>query len=108
MPKTVIAFRKKALEDIEQIVRYLAADHPGAARAFRETLEQTCSILADMPDMGIQRSFGPPRLADIRMWPLRRFEKYLVVYRTRGEILDVIRVVHGARDLPTLFAESGD
>ena len=108
MPKNVIAFRRKALEDIEGIVRYIAADSPRAAQAFREALEQACSVLAEMPDMGMHRNFGHPRLTDIRLWPLRQFEKYLLVYRTQGETLDIIRVVHGARDLPALFGDSSD
>jgi plasmid stabilization system protein ParE len=61
MKKRVIAFRRKAMEDVEEIVYYIAADSPQAAHAFRETLEQTCALLAEMPDIGMLRSFGNPK-----------------------------------------------
>jgi toxin ParE1/3/4 len=105
MKKRTITFRRKAMEDIADIASYIAADSPQAAQAFREALEHACALLADMPDVGISRSFGNPKLADVRLWPLKRFEKYLLLYRAYGDTVDVIRVVHGARDLPALFSE---
>jgi toxin ParE1/3/4 len=44
-------------------------------------------------------------MTDVRLWPLKQFEKYLLIYRAHSEALDIIRVVHGARDLPALFSE---
>ena len=29
--------------------------------------------------------------------------KYLIIYRVRNEIVQILRVVHGARDLDALF-----
>ncbi len=105
MKKRTIVFRLKAMEDVEDIAYHIAADNPNAAIAFRETLEQTCALLAEMPDIGMLRSFGNPKLENIRLWPLKRFEKYLLIYCAHDEVLDIIRVVHGARDLPALFTE---
>ena len=105
MTKRPIAFRRKALEDIGDIVQYLAVETPRAARDFRAALEHACELLADMPDIGMLRSFGHPKLTDLRLWPLKRFEKYLLVYRTQAGTIDVIRVLPGARDLPALFQE---
>jgi len=104
MSQKTIVFQRKALEDIEDIVLFIAQDSPKSAQAFRETLEQTCALLADMPDMGAARDFENPLLAGIRLWPLKRFEKYLLFYRTPGDTVEIIRVVHGARDLPALFS----
>ena len=37
------------------------------------------------------------------MWPIPRFEKYLIFYRFNDDTLEVIRVLHGARDLTRIF-----
>jgi plasmid stabilization system protein ParE len=54
--------------------------------------------------MGSHRGFYNPALDDLRMMRLQNFKNYLIFYRTSGgDKLEVIRIVHGARDLPTLF-----
>ena len=42
------------------------------------------------------------RLARIRIWPIRGFDKILIIYATERTGIDVLRVVHGARDLDVL------
>ena len=37
------------------------------------------------------------------MLPVRKFDNYLIFYRSTPEGLEIVRVVHGARDLPSLF-----
>ncbi|MFZ4699000.1 MAG: type II toxin-antitoxin system RelE/ParE family toxin [Candidatus Methylumidiphilus sp.] len=105
MSKRVIFFHQKALEDIEEITCFIAEDSPKSALSFREMLEQACELLAEMPDMGVARNFTHPLLTDVRLWPLERFEKYLIFYRAQLDTLEIIRVLHGARDLPSLFAD---
>ena len=108
MSKRVIFFHQKALEDIEEITCFIAEDSPQAAQTFREMLEHACELLAEMPDIGTARNFTNPLLTDIRLWPLKRYEKYLLFYRAQPNTLEIIRVLHGARDLPSLFAEQID
>ncbi|MBP1152541.1 type II toxin-antitoxin system RelE/ParE family toxin [Methylocaldum sp. RMAD-M] len=103
MKKKTIVFSKKAEEDIASIVAYIALDHPSASQAFRESIRHTCSLLVEMPEMAPFCNFGHSRLMDIRLWPLKHFEKYLLIYRVTEEFLEIIRVVHGARNLPALF-----
>ncbi|MDO9103661.1 MAG: type II toxin-antitoxin system RelE/ParE family toxin [Methylovulum sp.] len=100
--KTII-FNPKALEDITSIVEHITENNPNAAQSFRKRLEQTCSLLADMPGIGTLRNFDNPYLANVRFLPLKQFEKYLVFYQMRDDAMHIIRIVHGARDLPALF-----
>ncbi len=98
-------FLPKAQEDaIEQAV-YISEDNPEAADRFLEALERSCELLATMPDMGSRRTFDNPALADVRTMPIKGFEKYLIFYRSSPEGVEIIRIVHGARDLPALFGE---
>ena len=102
--KTVsIVYRQKALEDIAEIVRYLALQSPKVAWQFKERLEETTALLAQVPEIGVQRHFKHPDLADVRFVPLKQFKKYLLFYQRLEDNLHIIRVVHGARDLPMLF-----
>ncbi|MFC1707767.1 DDE-type integrase/transposase/recombinase [Planctomycetota bacterium] len=44
-------------------------------------------------------------LAGIRMWSIRGFKNHLIFYRPSPEGLDVVRVLHGARDIPRILGE---
>jgi plasmid stabilization system protein ParE len=34
-----------------------------------------------------------------------KFHNYLVFYRVQSEVIQIIRVLHGARDIPSALAE---
>jgi toxin ParE1/3/4 len=78
-------------------IAHLLADSPATAQQFLRELEAALSRIAQRP------AIGSPRysylLKGLRVWPLRRFP-YLVFYLRRPSHLDVIRVLHGARDIP--------
>lgn len=83
-----------AKEDIRQIVRYIRQDNPDAAAKVRTKLKSAMQRLADFPEMGHIRS----DLADeaMRVWSVY---SYLIIYRSERKPLEVLRVVHGAREL---------
>lgn len=61
-------------------------------------LHSAMHMLADMPGIGHQRSDVHPRY---RFW---KVYSYLIAYRIeRGNVV-VTRVIHGARDIRSLFA----
>jgi hypothetical protein len=41
-------------------------------------------------------------LSRIRIWPVRGFDKILLIYSAERAGIDLLRVVHGARDLDAL------
>jgi toxin ParE1/3/4 len=43
----------------------------------------------------------------IRLWRIRGFERYLIFYRPIPDGIEVIRVLHGARDIDTIFEREG-
>lgn len=98
-----ITYRQKALEDIAEIVQYLAMENPNSAKLFRKALEETIEVIAAMPEIGSQRHFKHPDLANVRFVPIKQFEKHLVFFQVCDNNLHIIRIVHGARDLPVLF-----
>ncbi|PYY04396.1 MAG: hypothetical protein DMG69_30355 [Acidobacteria bacterium] len=59
------------------------------------------------PGAGSPCEFGAEELGGTHRISVAGFPKYLIFYQAReGEIL-ILRVVHGARDLESLFSEGG-
>ena len=74
---------------------------------FQAALDQSLKKLARQPELGRLRRFRNPRLHDLRSFQVERpFNKFLIFYRIRGEVLDAVRLMHGARDLPRRLVES--
>jgi plasmid stabilization system protein ParE len=49
-----------------------------------------------------------PLFEGIRVFPVSRFKKYLVFYRPIEGGIEVLRVLHGARDIQGLLADGLD
>jgi toxin ParE1/3/4 len=77
------------------------------ARHYLEAVDQTIEKLAEQPNLGRPRNFAHPELTGLRSCLVGRpFHKHLVFYRFDNATLDVIRIMHGARDLPTRLRQS--
>ena len=92
--------------DLNGHVDYIAADNETAATRFIDAVEKAFRLLSQMPEIGTQRRFRSPRLEGVRFWPIPGFEKYLIFYRVVDEAVQVLRVLHGARDIPALLDDS--
>ena len=94
----------QAWQDALDIVRYIASDNPDVAARFVPAVEATCAQLVELPGMGSVRNFVQAELQGVRVLPVTGFEHYLIFYSTAGAHLTVIRILHAARDFPTIFA----
>jgi toxin ParE1/3/4 len=90
-------FAPAAAADLEAIVDYIAADNPAAAAALIARLEDLAARLAEAPGMGRARFDLLPNLRSFRLG------RYLLFYRATAGGIEVVRVLHGARDFPALF-----
>ena len=70
-------------------------------------MEATVRFLLENPDAGRPRGFRSPRARDVRSWAVKDFRAYLIFYRAAGGRLEVVRFVHGARDIPQLLEDGG-
>ena len=100
MPERRIVVRPHAADDIEEIFATIAADQPGAAERFESSVRRECELLAAFPYLGRARAFRSPALRGLRSRPISGFASWLVFYRVEGDVIEVVRVLHGARDLP--------
>ncbi len=60
-------------------------------------------ILALNPDIGKQTHYPHHFLKDSRVFPMKAFEKHLVFYTPRPEMIEILDIVHGARDIEHLY-----
>ena len=73
------------------------------ARRFLHAANVSFQALAKMPELGAQRTFRNPRWSSVRAWPVKGFERYLIFYRPLTDGVEILRVIHGARDIERLF-----
>jgi len=98
--------RPSANRDLVEIFRHYArgAGIQVADRFFAQA-EATFARLATMPGTGTRYEPDEPLHADLRYCPVSRFRKYLVFYRPVPGGIEVLRVLHGARDIAGILAE---
>jgi toxin ParE1/3/4 len=95
----------QALADVEESAVHIGAGSVEAALRFLGAVEATLKMLAQYPELGASRSFERRDLAGLRSFPLRGFDQHWIFYRPIEAGIEVVRVLHGARDLGGLFGE---
>jgi toxin ParE1/3/4 len=102
--KPIVNVTPRAQADIVELRDYIAQDSPRAARRFYLAVEKATKLLAAMPEMGGECEFASSKTRDMRVWSIRKFRKFLIFYHPiENGIDEVVRVLHGARDLDALF-----
>lgn len=91
--------RPKAREDIIGHTRYINRENPDAAWRFLLAIEEFFEILKKQPEIGPVYRTSNSRLEGLRMFPLRRFKEYVIFYRLTETTVEVVRVLHGKRDI---------
>ena len=104
MKKRVI-WHHLALGDLTEAYLYIGAESPAAAERLLDTVEDSVRFLLENPGAGRPREFRLPRARGIRSWVVKGSHTYLIFYRAAGEDLEVVRFVHGARDIPRLLED---
>ena len=95
----------RAQDDIDDHAAFIAGDNLDAGLRFLDAINHARAELARHPEIGAARRFDSPALSGLRVWPVPHFEHWLIFYRIDQETLTVVRVLHGARDLPTALNE---
>lgn len=82
------------------MVGWIASENPVAARRLLGTYTLLLRRLGDFPESGRRYVPNVPSRLDLRCVPLPRFSTYLVFYRVHQDRVEVVRFLHGARDIP--------
>jgi len=94
-----------AQADIDDTAEYISIDNVDAGYRFLVGVDETLDRLIDMPGLGTPREYLNNRLSGLRSVPIRGFRNWLLFYRVVQDHVEVIRVLHGARDLAALFLD---
>ncbi len=97
-PLSHVIKTKRAESDLEDIWHYIAQDSVLAADKVLDDIETQCRLIATQPRMGRAR----PELThpDLRSFPVGR---YLIFYTTLPDGIEIVRVLHSARELDILL-----
>ena len=105
MKKPRIAFSDAAIADIlEQSDWYEAQADRSLAQRWEEAVTDTLLRIAQKPTAGSRCRFTADELRGTRRTPVAGFTKFLIFYQSRERETLILRVVHGARDLESLFS----
>jgi toxin ParE1/3/4 len=85
--------------DLEEIWEFIARDDIAAADRCLRTLATKFEMLAARPGIGRNRDTLKPGLRS------HAVGRYVVFYRTIPDGIEVVRVLHGARDVDVAFGE---
>ncbi|MEX2302892.1 MAG: type II toxin-antitoxin system RelE/ParE family toxin [Bryobacterales bacterium] len=88
----------EAADDINEIWRFIAEHNIDAAERVRAELLNACRLLTGNPGLGHRRLDLTQRA--VRFWPVF---SYVIIYRENSKPLEVVRVVHAARDVGRLL-----
>src|SRR5687768_11846482 len=98
--------RLKAAQDAEEIADFLAKDSLETAVRFLENTEATLSGLASSPGVGSPFAADHPQLANLRFRRVKGFPKHMIFYIEHANAIEVVRILHGARDLDAELRKS--
>jgi len=91
--------------DVDDAALFIARDSLDVALRFYDSVEQTYRQIREHPLRWPRYEMDHPKLANLRKRAIVGFRKYLVFYRIDGGSVEIIRVLHGARDIPSVMAE---
>jgi len=98
-----VSRKPEVRRDLVELADYISRDNLAAALRFLDSAERTFKFLAANPDSGQLCHFPQSDLAGLRVWPIESFGNYLVFYRSTDDGAEIWRVLHGARNIETLF-----
>jgi len=90
-------------QDLEEIATYIGHDNPAAATRFVSAATAAFHELVEMTYVGSRVLVNDPRLTDLRRRRVPRFGNYLIFYRVTEEAVQIVRVLHGARDIERIL-----
>jgi len=100
MKKYKVTFLQPALDDLEEIILYIARDSSDAALKMHDEIILKARKLEDFPKLG--RLVPDKKMSEsgFRMLMIR---PYIALYREMNGVIYIYRVIHGARNYPSLY-----
>lgn len=99
-----LSIRPRADADIDEAAAFLAMQSTLLAERFLDRIGDTLELIRDRPLLWPTCGFiDHPRLIGLRRRSVVGFPNHVVFYLTHVDGVDVIRLLHGARDIATIL-----
>jgi len=100
--------RPKADQDLDDQSFYLSQQaNPELGHRFLVAAHETFALLASRPGIGWHSRLKHPALKSLRVFRVSGFHKMLVFYRPLDEGVEILRVIHGSRNVVALLRREG-
>jgi toxin ParE1/3/4 len=98
----IVVVTAAAERDLESIADRIAGDNPARAVTFIAELRRRCETLVDAPK-------GHALVPRYEALGIRRrpYRDYLIFYRLVGETIEILHILHGARDYEAILFPGG-
>lgn len=93
------------IRDLSELAIYIASGNLEAAERFLVAAEETFKLLFEMPRIGKVRECFNSNLVEIRQRAIKGFKNYLIFYRPLDSGVEILRVVHGAREIEPILGQ---
>ena len=108
MARKPVVVSPRAQSDVDELVAGYTDDAgPDVAHRFVDALAEAFDLIASNPGIGSPRYGLMLNLPGVRCWSLRPWPQ-VIFYVERENAIDVVRVLHGARDIPATLAAPED
>ncbi|MBF0531999.1 MAG: type II toxin-antitoxin system RelE/ParE family toxin [Candidatus Omnitrophica bacterium] len=94
-----VFIRPLAVLDMERSVSYIWEESPNSAANFYDACRKTFEFLERNPHIGPKYPVSNKKLLGIRFFPVIGFKKYLVFYFPQKIRIEIVRLLHTARDI---------
>jgi toxin ParE1/3/4 len=100
--------RPEADRDLEnQAYFYATAATPELGHRFLLAAHETFSLLATQPNMGWHARLKVAELETMRVFRVKGFDRMLILYLPLLDGVEILRVVHGSRNLESFLQREG-
>jgi toxin ParE1/3/4 len=107
MSRTVIKL-PRAESDLIGCYAYLGEEASiETADRFLTAVDKTLALIAKSPGIGASHQSSKPLLLGLRSLPVTKFKRYFLFYQTFDDRIELVRVLHGARDIRRVLEDTG-
>jgi len=94
-----LEFSVRAVDDLEEIWLYVAADSGKNADKLLRQITEKCSKLLGFPKIGKERN---DLFVGLRSFPAGNF---IIFYQETDSEVEIVRIIHSSRDIRQIFEE---
>lgn len=106
-PERILHKTGLATDDLTELVdHFLETAGSAVALRFVDSAERAFDQLAAMPGLGALLGLDELPYEDIRRWHIDGFGSLMILYREVADGVEIVRVLHTARDIPALLRDA--